>query len=59
MIALMGFMLYILDGASALVTSNVAWYYQIHGTVWQSEHAMNVLIAIALLWMGYSTITTP
>jgi len=47
-----GFVLYIFDGASALVTSNVAWTFQLHGTMWQSGHTMNVLIAIALLWLG-------
>jgi cytochrome c oxidase subunit 1 len=49
---LMGFALYILDGASALVTSNVAWSFQLHGTMWQSGHTMTVLAAMALMWMG-------
>ncbi len=47
-----GFILYILDGASAIVTSNVAWAYQLHGTMWQSGHTMTVLAAMALMWMG-------
>lgn len=49
---LMGFALYILDGASAIVTSNVAWSFQLHGTLWQSGHTMTVLVAIAMMWMG-------
>ena len=47
-----GFVLYILDGASAIVTSNIAWSYQLHGTMWQSGHTMTVVAAIALMWMG-------
>ncbi|MCC2112299.1 MAG: cbb3-type cytochrome c oxidase subunit I [Hyphomicrobiales bacterium] len=49
---LMGFAIYILDGASAVVTSNVAWSFQLHGTMWQSGHTMTVLIAMAMMWMG-------
>lgn len=49
---LLGFILYILDGASAVVTSNVAWAYQLHGTMWQSGHTMTVLVAMAMMWMG-------
>ena len=49
---LMGFALYILDGASAVVTSNIAWSYKLHGTMWQSGHTMSVLIAMALMWLG-------
>jgi cytochrome c oxidase subunit I len=52
MTALMGFVLYILDGASAVVTSNVAWSFQLHGTMWQSGHTMTVLIAMSMMWMG-------
>lgn len=52
MIVLMGFALYILDGISAIVTSNVAWSYQLHGTMWASGHTMSVLIAISMMWMG-------
>ncbi len=52
MISLMGFVLYILDGASAIVTSNVAWSFQLHGTMWQSGHTMTVLIAMSMMWMG-------
>ncbi len=49
---LMGFTLYILDGVSAIVTSTVAWSFQLHGTMWQSGHAMAVLISMALMWFG-------
>lgn len=49
---LLGFVLYILDGASAVVTSNVAWAFQLHGTMWQSGHTMTVILAMALMWMG-------
>lgn len=52
LIALMGFALYILDGASAVVTSNVAWSFQLHGTMWQSGHTMTVVAAVSLMWMG-------
>lgn len=52
LIALMGFVLYILDGASAVVTSNVGWAFQLHGTMWQSGHTMTVLVAMSLMWMG-------
>ncbi len=47
-----GFILYIFDGTSAIITSNIAWTFQLHGTMWQSGHTMNVLIAISLLWLG-------
>jgi cytochrome c oxidase subunit I len=50
--ALMGFLIYILDGASAVVTSNVAWSFQLHGTMWQSGHTMTVLVGMAMMWMG-------
>ena len=52
MAILMGFVLYILDGVSAIITSNVAWSFQLHGTMWQSGHTMSVLIAMSLLWIG-------
>ncbi|MCW9034073.1 MAG: cbb3-type cytochrome c oxidase subunit I [Rhodospirillales bacterium] len=52
MMALMGFTLYILDGASAVVTSNVAWSFQLHGTMWQSGHTMTVILAMSMMWMG-------
>jgi len=52
MIALMGFVIYVMDGASALVTSNVAWSFQLHGTMWQSGHTMTVLIAMSMMWIG-------
>jgi len=47
-----GFVMYILDGASAIVISNVAWNFKLHGTMWAGGHAMVVLIAISALWMG-------
>ena len=49
---LTGFVLYILDGASAIVTSNIAWSFQLHGTMWQSGHTMTVLVAMAMMWLG-------
>lgn len=49
---LIGWVLYILDGASAIVTSNIAWSYQLHGTMWQSGHTMTVILAMSLMWMG-------
>jgi cytochrome c oxidase subunit 1 len=49
---LVGWALYILDGASAIVTSNVAWTYQLHGTMWQSGHFMTVVLSMSLMWMG-------
>ncbi len=52
MAALIGWVLYILDGASAIVTSNVAWSYQLHGTMWQSGHTMTVIVAMSIMWMG-------
>lgn len=48
----LGFVLYIFDGISAIITSNVAWSFQLHGTMWQSGHTMSVLIAMTLLWLG-------
>lgn len=49
---LIGWTLYILDGASAMVTSNVAWAYVLHGTMWQSGHTMTVILSMSLMWMG-------
>jgi len=49
---LLGFVIYILDGASAVVTSNVAWSFQLHGTMWQSGHTMTVILAMSMMWMG-------
>jgi len=49
---LAGFVLYIMDGASAIITSNVAWSFQLHGTMWQSGHTMAVLISMSLMWIG-------
>lgn len=49
---LIAWALYILDGASAVVTSNIAWAYVLHGTMWQSGHTMTVILAMALMWMG-------
>jgi len=51
-ICLMGFAIYVLDGSSAVVTSNVAWSFQLHGTMWQSGHTMTVIFAMAMMWMG-------
>lgn len=52
MAVLMGFTLYILDGASAIVTSNIAFSFKLHGTMWQAGHTMAVLIAMSMMWMG-------
>jgi cytochrome c oxidase subunit 1 len=52
MAILMGFMLYILDGVTAIVTSNVAWSFQLHGTMWAGGHSMAVLISMSLMWIG-------
>ncbi len=52
MLMLGGFVMYILDGVSAIVISNVAWNFKLHGTVWAGGHAMVVLIAISAIWMG-------
>jgi cytochrome c oxidase subunit 1 len=49
---LMGWVLYILDGASAVVTSNVAWSYVLHGTMWQSGHTMTVIASMSIMWLG-------
>ena len=52
MAVLMGFVLYIMDGVSAIITSNVAWSFQLHGTMWQAGHTMAVLISMSLMWIG-------
>ncbi len=52
LIVLMGFMLYVLDGVSAIVTSNIALSFQLHGTMWAGGHTMAVLVAMSLMWMG-------
>jgi len=52
MAVLMGFALYILDGVTAIVTSNIAWSFQLHGTMWAGGHTMAVLVAISMMWMG-------
>ncbi|MCF8174316.1 MAG: cbb3-type cytochrome c oxidase subunit I [Burkholderiaceae bacterium] len=52
MAVLVGWVLYILDGASAMVTSNIAWSYQLHGTMWQSGHTMTVILSMSIMWMG-------
>jgi cytochrome c oxidase subunit 1 len=52
MAVLMGFVLYIMDGVSAIITSNVAWSFQLHGTMWQAGHTMAVLISMSLMWLG-------
>lgn len=52
MAILMGFVVYILDGASAIVLSNIAVNTQLHGTMAIAGHTMNVLIAISFIWMG-------
>lgn len=49
---LIGWALYILDGASAVVTSNVAWAYVLHGTMWQSGHVMTVIVSMSVMWLG-------
>lgn len=51
-LAFAGFALYILDGASAVVTSNATWTFQLHGTMWQSGHTMTVILAMSMMWMG-------
>ncbi|WP_321527933.1 cbb3-type cytochrome c oxidase subunit I [Sedimenticola selenatireducens] len=52
MAILAGFVVYILDGVNAMVAGNIAVSYQIHGTLWVGGHAMSVLIAMCLMWMG-------
>jgi len=51
-IILAGFILYILDGVGAMTAANLAISYQIHGTVWVGGHAMAVLMAMSMMWMG-------
>ena len=52
MAILMGFVLYVLDGVTAIVTSNVAWSFQLHGTMWAGGHTMAVLVSMSLMWIG-------
>jgi cytochrome c oxidase subunit 1 len=52
MMILAGFVLYILDGVAAMTVANVAIAYQLHGTTWTGGHAMAVLIAMSMMWMG-------
>lgn len=49
---LAGFSIYILDGAAAVIISNVRWNFQLHGTMWAGGHAMTILISLTLIWMG-------
>jgi len=51
-IILAGFLIYILDGVGAMVAANVAISYKLHGTVWVGGHAMTVLTAMSMMWMG-------
>ncbi len=52
MAILAGFVLYIMDGVNAMVAGNIVVSYQVHGTLWIGGHAMMVLIAMCLMWMG-------
>ncbi|MCW8944089.1 MAG: cbb3-type cytochrome c oxidase subunit I [Sedimenticola sp.] len=52
MAILAGFVLYIMDGVNAMVAGNIVVSYQVHGTLWVGGHAMMVLIAMCLMWMG-------
>lgn len=52
MLILSGFVIYILDGVSAMTVANVAFNFKLHSTMWTGGHAMNVLIAISMMWMG-------
>jgi cytochrome c oxidase subunit 1 len=52
LIVLTGFALYILDGISAIMVSNVAWNYHLHGTMWVSGHSMTAILSIAVMWLG-------
>ncbi|WP_082116978.1 cbb3-type cytochrome c oxidase subunit I [Sedimenticola thiotaurini] len=52
MAILAGFVVYIMDGINAMVAGNVAVSSHIHGTIWVGGHAMSVLIAMCLMWMG-------
>lgn len=52
MAILMGFVVYIFDGATAMVIANVAVNNQLHATVAVGGHAMSVLMAMSFMWMG-------
>ncbi|WP_211314906.1 cbb3-type cytochrome c oxidase subunit I [Thioalbus denitrificans] len=52
MAILMGFVIYIFDGVTAMVIANVAVNAQLHATMSVSGHTMSVLTAMALMWMG-------
>ncbi len=52
MAILLGFVVYIFDGVTAIVMANVAINTQVHGTMTISGHTMAVLIAMAFMWMG-------
>lgn len=52
MAILLGFVVYIFDGVTAIVMSNLAVNTQVHGTMTISGHTMAVLIAMAFMWMG-------
>jgi cytochrome c oxidase subunit 1 len=52
MAILMGFVVYIFDGATAMVIANVAVNTQLHATVAVGGHAMSVLMAMSFMWMG-------
>ena len=49
---LAGFVIYVLDGVTAMVVANVALSFHLHGTMWTGGHAMTVLLAMSLMWMG-------
>ncbi len=49
---LAGFVLYIMDGVVAMTVANIAISYQLHGTMWTGGHAMAVLTAMSIMWMG-------
>ena len=52
MMILAGFVIYCLDGVTAMIIGNVAMSYHLHGTLWVGGHAMTVLLAMSLMWMG-------
>jgi cytochrome c oxidase subunit 1 len=52
MMILGGFIIYCLDGVTAMVVANVALSYHLHGTMWVGGHAMTVLLSMSMMWMG-------
>lgn len=52
MAILMGFVIYVFDGVTAIVMANIAVNTQVHGTMTIAGHTMLVLIAMAFMWMG-------